>query len=282
MSERALLAAALGLALIPAAAAGQDWRDVSYFRQRSDESRLDVEVKYGAGRLSIRPGTSRELYRVGIRYDSDVFDPIAEYRAGKLEVGVEGRGRGVNLKNREAGELKLALSPEVPMDLDLHFGAVEAELELGGLRISSVDIETGASETNVRFSKPNPVECDRLDLSMGAAGFEATGLANLNCQMVHVEGGVGEITLDFGGAWTRDLSVDLTMALGSATLIVPEDVGVRIEKDTFLTDFDADGFAKREGVYYSGNWEAATRRLTVELEGAFGSINIRRSAAGSR
>lgn len=281
MSRRAVLGVTVALALMPAAAVSQDWRDVTSFRQRAGEERLDVHVRYGAGRLAIQPGTGTELYRVGIRYDSDVFEPITDYRSGRLEVGVEGYGRGVNLKNREAGAMNLSLSRALPMGMDLDFGAVEADLELGGLRIAYLDIETGASHTDIRFSEPNPIPCERLEITMGAAGLEATGLANLNCEVVRVEGGVGDLKLGFGGEWQRDIHADLTMALGSVTLIVPEDVGVRVEKDTFLTDFDGRGFTNRDGVRYSDSWADAERRLTVELEGAFGSLNIRWIAPGS-
>ncbi|NIP79866.1 MAG: hypothetical protein GWM90_11845 [Gemmatimonadetes bacterium] len=276
-SRLALAALAVGLTAGPGSA--QDWRDVTSFRQRAGESRLDVHVRYGAGKLLIQPGTGGELYRVGMRYDSDVFDPITQYRDGRLEVGVEGRGRGLNLKNSKAGELKLTLTRDVPLELDLDFGAVEADLELGGLRIASLDIETGASETDIRFSEPNPVSCDRLEISLGAAAFEAEGLGNLGCEVVDVEGGVGEITLDFSGEWRRDAHANLTMALGSVTLVVPGDVGVRIDKDTFLTDFDGQRFTKRSGVYYSDGWENAARRLDVDLEGAFGAVNVRWSRA---
>lgn len=269
------LLVALAFVVGPAAADAQDWRDVTSFRQRADEPHLDVHLRYGAGVLDVRPGVGGELYRVGIRYDSDVFDPITEYRNGRLEVGVEGVGRGVRLKNNEAGDLSLALSPDVSLDLDLDFGAVEAHLELGGLQIRAIDVETGASDTELRFSRPNPLHCDRFDVSMGAAAFEAVGLANANCSQVTVEGGVGDVTLDFSGEWRRNIDAKVTMALGSATLIVPENVGVSIDKQTFLVDFDRNGFEKRGSMYYSRNWETTRHRLAVDLEGAFGTIEIR-------
>lgn len=276
MYSRSMVAlAALGVALAPLSARGQDWRDVTSYRQRSDETRLDVYVRYGAGRLHIRPLTGGELYRVALRYDSDLFDPITEYRNGRLEVGVEGTGKSIRVKNHDQGELTLSLSESVPLDLDLDFGAVEAEIELGGLRITRLDIETGASDTEIRFARPNPIACERLEISMGAAALKAHGLGNVDCARVRVEGGVGDITLDFAGEWRRDVEADLTMALGSATLIIPENIGVRVNKETFLTDFDRDGFTKRDGAYYSSNWGTATRRLTIDLEGAFGSVTLR-------
>lgn len=273
--SRTTLPVALILVLAPLGAGAQDWRDVTSFRQRSDESRLDVRVRYGAGNLLIRRGDAGELYRMALRYDSEVFNPVTEYQNGQLEVGVERREGGLRIRNTEAGELRLQLSPEVPLDLDLDFGAVKADLDLGGLQVASLDVETGASETEIRFDSPNGAECDRFDITMGAAGFTARGLGNAGCARMKAEGGVGEMTLDFTGAWTHDIDADITMALGSVTLVVPDDVGVQVDKEAFLTDFDHNGFFRRNDVYYSENWETATHRLVVRLEGAFGSMNIR-------
>jgi hypothetical protein len=274
MFERVLIAA-LALGMVPVQAEAQDWRNVTSFRQRAQESRLDVHVRYGAGMLSIRPGGAGELYRTDIRYDSDTFEPVTDYRDGRLDVGVEGRGRGIKIRNTESGEMRLALSPDVPLDLDLDFGAVEANIELGGLRLARADIETGASETQIRFSEPNRGVCESLRIQMGAAALEARGLGNANCARVRAEGGVGDLTLDFSGAWRGDMDAEVTIALGSLTLRVPENVGVRVDKDTFLADFSGPGFYKRDGSHYSENWGTAEHHLTVQVEGAFGTIDVR-------
>ncbi len=273
--RKPVMLAGLALALIPAVAYGQDWRDMTSFRQRSDETRMDVHVRYGAGELLIRPGDPGELYRVNLHYDSEVFDPVVDYRTGDLQVGVEGRNGRVRLRNTEAGELRLQLSPEIPLELNLDFGAVEADFDLGGLQVTSLDVETGASDTEIRFEEPNPAVCDRFDISMGAAAFTAQGLGNLGCERVTAEGGVGDLTLDFEGAWPRDMDAEITMALGSVTLVIPANIGVRVDKDTFLTDFDRDGFYKSGDTYYSDNWDSAGRRLSIHLEGAFGSVKVR-------
>lgn len=280
MFERTVLAA-LALSLFPLQGAAQDWREVTSFRQRSAETTMDVHVRYGAGTLAIGPGQAGELYRVDMRYDSDAFEPVTRYEAGALEVGVEGLGSGVKLRNTKGGDLKLSLSPDVPLDLDLDFGAVEATLELGGLRIMELSVETGASDTQLRFSEPNPDVCSRLGIAMGAAALQVRGLGNANCSRIMVEGGVGDIELDFSGPWRQDMEADITMALGSTTLRVPDNVGVRVEKAAILTSFSAARFHRRDGVYYSDNWDAAERKLTVDLEGAFGSIDIRWLAASA-
>ncbi|HSH45872.1 MAG TPA: hypothetical protein VK966_08450 [Longimicrobiales bacterium] len=255
---------------------GQDWQTVTSSRQWSGEEALEVDVQYGAGRLALAPGTSRgELYRVGIRFDGDHFTPLTEYQTGRLRVGVEGTSSGINIANGDGGEMNLSLSPEVPLDLSLDFGAVAAELELGGLSVRDLSIETGASDTELSFSAPNRGPCGSLELSMGAAAFEARGLGNVGCAVVEVDGGVGDLTLDFGGDWHQDITAKISMALGSLTLVIPEGIGVRMNRDTFLSGFDGRGLEKRDGTYYSSNWETANHRLDIELSGALGSVNIR-------
>jgi hypothetical protein len=281
MFDKFLLPVSLILALAPLSAAAQDWRTVNSFRQHAGEGELQVELRYGAGQLLVEPGTRGELYRVGIRYDSDAFDPLTEYRPGLLKVGVEGGSRSVRLRDQKGGDMKLALSPDVMLDLRLAFGAVEANMELGGLHVSRIKVETGASDSRLRFSAPNATQCHRLDLSMGAAAFRAVGLGNADCSHVNAEGGVGDMDLDFSGVWRRDMTADITMALGSVTLTVPEDVGVVVRRSTFLTSFSGRHFTKRGRDHYSDNWDQATRKLTVELQGAFGSFTVRRASPSS-
>src|SRR5690554_6673117 len=148
MSERAphaaaaLAVAALGLVAVPAGPAGaQDWRTANTSRQRAGEAALEVQVRYGAGTLEVSPAARGELYRAGLRYDADQFEPIADYADGRLRIGVEGRGRGIRGRNLDRSELTLALSPDVDLDLDLDFGAVSGEIELGGLRVRELDVE---------------------------------------------------------------------------------------------------------------------------------------------
>lgn len=272
MLKRGLL---LGVALALAGAAparAQDWRTITSLRQYKGEERLNVELEYGAGRLFISPAESNDLYRATLRYDAKTFRPVTQYRDGILKLGVEGGSiRGHNLKS---GRLDLALGTRTPLDMDLKFGAVEAELELGGLRIHSLHIQTGASQTELNVRSLNPEKCSNMTFEVGAADFKAAGLGNLNCQHVKVSGGVGDVTLDFNGAWSVDADADIDMGLGSLTLRLPRGLGVQVRKNGFLASFDSQGLVKRGNVYYSENWDKASNRMSFNIDAAFGSIRI--------
>jgi hypothetical protein len=160
------------------------------------------------------------------------------------------------------------------MDLVLELGAVEADLDLGGLSLRRLKLSTGASASTVDISEPNPHPMSSAELEVGAAEFSVRRLGNLNAERLKVSAGVGEVTLDFSGRWRRDLHVDVGMGLGSLRLRFPEGIGVRLRKSSFLTSIDAEGLNKNGDVYSSPGWEAAERRITIDIDAAFGSIEV--------
>jgi hypothetical protein len=267
------------LPFLPARA--QTWRTITSARQLHGESELAVQIEYGAGLFRIRPGAGGELYRLEMRYDEERFTPLRDYEraTGRLRLGLQGRdGMRVGLGDRRRGEqppyLNLELSPDIPLALDLQLGAVESDVELGGLALRSVSYRTGASATRVRFSRPNPVDCSELVLEAGAAELEAFRLANANCARVRIGGGVGRLALDFTGEWRRSMEADVDVGLGSLELRLPQDVGVEVHLSRFLASFDASGFEKRGNVYYSANHRTARRHLTLRVNAAFGGIEV--------
>ncbi len=259
----------------PANLGAQSWRTVSMSRQASGEKQLDVQIRYGAGRFTVGPAEPGLLYKMQLRYDEDAFEPVSEFDGRRLRLGVEGGGEGIRLgKNRSNGELEIELARNVEMDLDLKFGAVRADLDLGGLALTSLELSTGASESVVNVSEPNAASMRRASFEVGAADFTARHLGNLNARNIEVDAGVGEVTLWFNGDWQQDAAVAVNMGLGSLELRFPEGLGVRLTKKSFLSSLDSEGLVKRGDAYYSLDWDTAQHQVTVDLDAAFGSVRV--------
>jgi hypothetical protein len=263
-------AAALGL---PSLAQGQSWRDVTMSRQLESNDPVRVYVEYGAGRFTVRSMDEGLLYRMHLRYDEERFEPVSDLSGNVLRLGAESVGRGVDF-DKHSGELEIELARGIPMDLDLEFGAVRADIDLGGLALTDLDLSTGASESTVDVSEPNPSTMGSARFEVGAAEFTARGLGNLNAERIEVDAGVGELTLWLDGRWQRDAALALNMGLGSLELRIPEGLGVRLRKDSFLTSLDSEGLVKRGDAYYSLDWEDASRKVTIDLDAAFGSVSV--------
>jgi len=284
VSGRTFLAAATLVVAASTPASAQSWRTITSARQLHGERQLDVRVQYGVGRFQLVPGAADDLYRMELRYDEDKFVPVRAYdaEAGVLRLGVrsrDGSGLNVRLGDRSRRDdpmpmLNLSLTRDIPLTLSMELGAVEADVELGGLALHRVELRTGASTTQLRFSRPNPVACDEMQIEAGAAAFNADNLASANCARIMFTGGLGDVTLDFGGDWRRSMAGDVNVGLGTLHLRLPRGVGVEMHMNRLLASFDAAGFVKRGGTYFSENFDGAQYRLTLDVSASLGGVEI--------
>jgi hypothetical protein len=214
-----------------------------------------------------------------LSYDEDRFVPLSDFDAtrGSVLLGLRAAGNaGVRVvsRNQLRQVAAVAFSPRVDLALDLTLGAVDADVELGGLRVSSLDLKTGASRSVVRFSQPNLTRCRRADFSAGAAELSVIGLGNSRCDEIEFEGGIGKVTLDFSGTWTSSARVQVRMAVGELTLRLPRKVGVRIAMDKFLSRFAPAGLVLRGNQFVSPNYDRTQRKLDLDLTTAMGGVNV--------
>lgn len=264
--------------LLLSAGAGQlqaaQLKTATWSRQVTDEERLAVSVSYGAGELTLGRGESGLLYRARFRYDEDFAIPSVDYRRGRLDLGVSGRDNRRFKDQSTPPALDLRLSRDVPLDLELDFGAGSAELDLSGVPLLGLEVNTGASESEIRIDEVNPAAMESASINVGAAKLEMHGIGNLNAQRVTVKAGVGSVTLGLDGEWPRNARVSVGMGLGALEIRVPESVGVHIRRENLLTTIQADGFVRSGRSYRSTNWETADRRVEVEISAALGAIDI--------
>jgi Cell wall-active antibiotics response 4TMS YvqF len=260
-------------------ASAQSMRSFSTFRQLHGETRLQVGLDYGAGGLRITPGRASELYRMDASYDEDRYAPTSTYDAarGIVTLGLQPAGAG-GLRVVSTRQLRqdatVAFAPSVDLDLALALGAVRADIELGGLNLTALTMEAGASQAVVRFSEPNLSRCRAAEITAGAAELTVLGLGNSRCDRFSLEGGMGKITLDFAGAWTSSTAAEIKMAMGELTLRLPRNVGVRLTLDRFLASFDPAGLVRTGKAFESPGYDRAERTLDIDLTTAVGGVKV--------
>ena len=211
---RRLGLAALALLVGASTASAQSMRPFSTYRQWHGETSTSARLEFAAGALRLAAGRPAELYRMDVLYDGDRYQPVSDYDAarGDVTLGLRTAGNG-GLRVVSKGQLRqtasVTFSPRSDLDLSVALGAVDGDLELGSLRLTSLRLETGASRATVRFSQPNAARCREAVLSSGAAELTVLGLGNSRCDRVTFEGGVGQVTLDFGGTWASSSQVSV-------------------------------------------------------------------------
>jgi hypothetical protein len=274
-----LVRACLGLILVATPLAGQTMRSTTATRQRHDIRELNARIEFAAGTLTLRAARGGALYGMNLQYDADRFVPLSRFdpATNSLRLGVQNIGNSglrVSSKRHLQQNAVIELSPEVNLSLDITFGAVEAGLDLGGLRLTDARVRTAASRSSIRFSQPNRVTCSRLELNAGAAEFEAVALGNSGCREIRFDGGVGEVTLDLTGQWAADARLVANVAIGGLTLRLPRDLGVELVVDRFLASFNPVGFQRKGAGYLSDGYNDRQQHLRIEIKSTVGDINV--------
>ena len=271
MIARFLLVATLSAGAVPNLSA-QALRAFTTARQLHGEPHLTADLRFSGARLQVVPGDSGLLYRARILYDPARFDPIGRYGPdATVQLGLAARNGGSPAGDQLA---VVSISPAVELDLSVVLGAAPATLHLGGLRLTSVAVASGASPTIVGFDRPNPVRCRQAAFTAGAAQLTITGLGNSRCDEITVDGGLGRVLLDLTGAAPTHQHLALQLTVGDATLRIPRSTGVRLHLDRILTDFQPAGLARNGSVFESPGYDSAAHRLDVDVHANVGGLKV--------
>jgi hypothetical protein len=277
----ALIAMLLLASTAPAPVLAQAWRTFEVSRAATAlPAPLAVRVSFSAGRLTIRPDREGRLFDAALRYDADRATPRYAFdtAARRLELGVQYDESRRRWRSDGSSELTLSLDPTVDLDLAIEAGAAKGDIDLSGLRVAALTFAGGAAETQLRIDEPNALRPGTVRLDAGAASLEVLHLANLRAERVDVNVGVGRVLLDLTGDWAGDLTIEVSAALGAVELVVPSDIGVRVQAGSLLQSTDLPGLQRVGEVWESPGYAGAAHRVSVVSTGALGRLSLRRAA----
>jgi hypothetical protein len=155
-----------------------------------------------------------------------------------------------------------SLKPDVSYKLKGDKGIGVIEQENKGL-LDKIKIGELKNEWNLTLTDEIPVD---LRVNSGASDTKLD-LKGLNLKELNVNAGVGDITIDLGGKWTEGFDAALALGVGQSTIILPNDVGVKIESSKGIGSADFDDFiSKGNGVYVNEAYEDADVIINLKTD----------------
>ncbi len=252
-------------------------------QRKKNEKELNVEVHYALGEFILHKSKSNELYNVTLEYDPENLQPKILYevrdRKGFLKVtGDNDDERSGRIRNKKVNKWDVKLNPDLPTKLSVDVGLGDGVVDLGGMNVTEMDFSNGLSSTELDFSEPVKNGVDEIELETGLGKLRAKNLGNAKFKELSFSCGLGSATLDFHGVNSERSEVAVEVGLGTVTLILPKDLGVRIEAErSFLSGVSMDReFREKDGYYYTENWNDAKKQMEMELTVGLGSVNVER------
>lgn len=234
-----------------------------YYRNKDNDNQPELDFEY-----SIR----KNIGNLRIEMNPEGAE-VVHSKHGEVNVDLN------NVKFKP-DEWYVKLTNEVPLSIEAELGAGKSDFDFTGLRINKLSISTGASSSKIRFDEKNESEIRELQIETGLSKFVAEGLNNANFRKMKFEGGVGSYYLDFSGELHRTVDVNISVGLGSLTIVVPRSIGVRVKyEDSWLSNFTIDDefIRRKKGTYESENYEQAEGRMDIFIESGLGSVKVKRS-----
>ncbi len=183
-----------------------------------------------------------------------------EMGAGQLFVA----GGAADLMEAELTYSNKAWRPR--FDYDVQDGTGELTVSQDNKR----GILVGADRTEWNLSLNDDVPL-KLDIELGA-GVSNLALGALNLEKLEVSGGAGKMIIDLTGTWDHDVDVDIDTGVGSLTLRLPEDFGVRIDVDLGIGKVNADGFTLDGGHYVNDTYADGKEILDINIDQGVGEV----------
>lgn len=127
---------------------------------------------------------------------------------------------------------------------------------------------TTHNDWRLHFGGSAPLD---LTLSMGA-GQSDIDLRDLNVSRLEVHIGAGQMTLDLAGARRSNLTADIQGGVGSATVRLPKDVGVRVHASGGIGAISTDGLARDGDDYVNAVYGKTPASIELTVQGGVGEI----------
>jgi hypothetical protein len=148
----------------------------------------------------------------------------------------------------EDNNAKVNISTKKHVNINLKRSDATAILKLNTKPIWNIEIDAGAAELNLDFSS---FKVKKLNINAGAASIDIKIGDKMNFANIDVSAGAAEITLR-----------------------IPKDLGCKLMIDSFLTDKDFDGFIKKNGDYYTDNYDNSDKKIRINIDSAISDLNI--------
>jgi hypothetical protein len=237
----------------------------------SDSATTHVVLQMGAGTFNLTGGASN-LIEGTIKYNIPEWKPVVSHTTDEVTVKQESNGH-INIPdNNLVNEWNLKLSNQAAMDLEIQAGAYQGDIDLSGLKLSSLAITDGASQTDVHFNSLNPTIMHHLTYKTGASQVKLIGLANANFEELTFESGAGDYTLDFTGKLQRDATVTVKSGVSQVTVVVPTGMSVRVNNQAGVSGIDTSGAWTTNGNTYTT--EGSGHTLTINVNMGVGSLKL--------
>jgi hypothetical protein len=259
--------------------------------------KVNLQLRANAGDCFIKAGHNSEILNVFSNQDPSSY--AHQYRKEVVNKtcqvylnfeNTNARGLGQTISTRVFGDngspdnkiWKMYLSDTKPYDLELQYGVGNAFVDLSGLAINKLKINTGSADVNIGYSSlENKVDMDTLSVKVDLGSLHMTNLNLSRTRYTSADVGFGNMILDFSASPPLVSNrIEGSVGAGNLIIILPAaqtPVLVRIN-DSWLCSVKIPESMKKvsENTFANASYNAGAKNaLEFNLDVSMGNIIFR-------
>jgi hypothetical protein len=282
MTMNCYMRAGLSIVLLCGMVWGQD-KKVVFNETYKVRSSLELTLRADGAEIQITKN-DRDECNVFVEYNEQKcqLDVVSNEKKRTLSIDVDHNNwsmlKSGDSKKSDYAVIKIALPYKPDLDLKTVIKAGKIDMQLGDMHIRNLELKSWAGETRVDFERANRTELRTFDVDCKVGEVKLLHLGNANFQEADINSSVGEMTIDFTGEKIKRAMARLDMSIGSTTVIVPEEVAVKIKvsKFLFLSNVDYPSWFRQQGnYYYSKNYQDQDESLYLIASTGIGELQVR-------
>ena len=220
-------------------AVGQMKKQFTVDNQESCKT-VDLRLRAKTGNCFIRPGQTAELLTIysnqnleeyAHTFSNEVRDAICFVKLALEHEGQKGVSKKISYQVFGGEERisdkfwKVYLTDTKPYSLDLDYGLGNANVDLSGLAIKKLKINTGSADVNVSYASgiENKVEMDTFYVKVDLGSLNVKQINLSRSKVVIAEVGFGNIFLDFSNKPEVPPVVKGSVGAGNMMILLPDE-----------------------------------------------------------
>ena len=233
-----------------------------------DCSSIELNLKAKTGNCFIRPSQNSDILNVysnqeveeyNHSFSNELKDQTCQVRLALEQEGQKGVGTKISYQVFGADTQpndkfwKIYLTENKPYTLNLDYGLGNANIDLSGLSIKRLKINTGSADVNVSYNSgmENKVDMDTffVKVDLGSLNVKQLNLSRTHVMIADV--GFGNILLDFSDKPMVSNKVKGSVGAGNMVILLPsDDVPVLVKiSESWLCSINLCKGLKRIGEY---------------------------------
>lgn len=262
--------------------------------QRVQEcDKVVLKLKAKTGNCFIKPSQNEDILNIYSNQDLEEYghsfsnEVIGKICSVKLSLDENEGSVGHKISYRVFGaderpidkSWKVYLAESTPYVLDLAYGLGNATIDLSGLAIEKLKINTGSADVNINYNSlvGNKITMDTFSVKVDMGSMNARNLNLAKTKVVMAEVGFGNMFLDFSNKPSIANHIIGRVGAGNLTIQLPnEEVPVMVTiNESWLCSIKLSGGLKKIGTNKFANaayTKDSTNSLVFDLDVSMGKI----------